>query len=90
MTRIAAAWKDAQQNRRRIVFVTADAGAGKTTLVDAFLTEHLGDGPLLVARGQCVEYRGSGEPYMPLLDALARLAGLPARAESGCCASSEC
>lgn len=60
----------AMAGQRQLVFVAGEAGAGKTTLVEAFLREAKG---LTIARGQCVEHRGSGEPYMPLLDALARL-----------------
>ena len=31
----------------------------------------------LVAHGQCVEHRGAGEPYLPVLEALGRLARQP-------------
>jgi DNA-binding winged helix-turn-helix (wHTH) protein/tetratricopeptide (TPR) repeat protein len=57
---------------RQIVFVTGEAGAGKTTLVDAFVSSL----PLLRPRvgvGQCLEHRGSGEAYLPVLEALERL-----------------
>ncbi|HSJ73566.1 MAG TPA: BTAD domain-containing putative transcriptional regulator, partial [Miltoncostaeaceae bacterium] len=58
----------------RLVLVTGEAGAGKTTLVEAFLAdaEAEADG-LLVGRGQCVEQHGSSEAYMPVLQALDRL-----------------
>jgi len=65
----------AASGTRQIAFVTGDAGAGKTTLIDTFLAGLPSEKPVLVARGQCVEYRGSAEPYMPLLDAFARLCG---------------
>jgi DNA-binding winged helix-turn-helix (wHTH) protein/predicted ATPase len=56
---------------RQVVLVTAEAGLGKTTLVDAFLD---GLGPRVrVARGQCVEHYGAGEAYLPVLEALGRL-----------------
>ena len=32
---------------------------------------------VLVAHGQCVEHRGAGEPYLPVLEALGRLARQP-------------
>lgn len=60
------------EGKRQIVFVAGEAGAGKSTVVETFLARHTGT-PMLVARGQCVEHRGTGEPYMPLLDALGRL-----------------
>jgi DNA-binding winged helix-turn-helix (wHTH) protein/tetratricopeptide (TPR) repeat protein len=72
LARLHQALARACDRDRQVVFVTGEAGAGKTTLVERFL----GDGqalPMFVARGQCVEHRGSGEPYMPLLDALGRL-----------------
>jgi DNA-binding winged helix-turn-helix (wHTH) protein/tetratricopeptide (TPR) repeat protein len=72
LSRLEGALGRALGGARQIVFVTGEAGAGKTTLVRQFLARHAPE-PLLVARGQCVEHRGSGEPYMPLLDALGRL-----------------
>lgn len=60
----------ALEAHRRFVFIEGEAGAGKTTLVEAFVRGLSG---VRVARGQCVEHRGSGEPYMPLLDAIGRL-----------------
>ncbi len=56
-----------------IVFVTGEAGIGKTTLVDAFL-EQTSTMDLLIARGQCMEQYGAGEPYLPLFDSFSRLA----------------
>ena len=53
------------------VFVTGEAGIGKTTLVEAFL-EQLGPG-ICILRGQCLEQYGSSEAYLPILDALSRL-----------------
>jgi AAA ATPase domain len=57
---------------RQVVFVTGEAGIGKTALVDAFLGD-LPTAPCLVARGQCIEQYGPAEPFLPLLDALVRL-----------------
>src|SRR5262245_8770128 len=61
---------------RQVVFVTGEAGIGKTALVDAFLGDVLGV-PYLVARGQCIEQYGPAEPFLPLLDALVRLGSEP-------------
>lgn len=63
---------DAVVGQRRIGFVTGEPGIGKTTLVDAFL-DGLRRGQLRIARGQCVDHRGAGEPYMPVLEAVGRL-----------------
>ena len=55
-------------------------GAGKTTLVEAFLDE-LDQAdillPIWVGRGQCIEQHGAGEAYMPVLEALERLCRRP-------------
>ncbi|HEX7708201.1 MAG TPA: AAA family ATPase [Thermoanaerobaculia bacterium] len=69
---LAGALNRALSGTRQVVFIQGEAGAGKTTLVDRFLARNA-QAPFMIARGQCVEHRGSGEPYMPLLDALGRL-----------------
>ena len=76
LQQLTAALERATHGSRQVVFVAGEAGAGKTTLVEAFLARSAG-GARLIARGQCVEHRGSGEPYMPLLDALGRLCREP-------------
>lgn len=58
---------------RQVVFVTGEAGIGKTTVVDAFLAEAGAKRRLRIAYGQCLESLGPGEPYLPLLDALGRM-----------------
>jgi DNA-binding winged helix-turn-helix (wHTH) protein/predicted ATPase len=60
----------AREGARQIVFVTGEPGTGKTTLVDAFIASLVSDSSLWVAHGQCVEHYGSGEPYLPMLEAL--------------------
>jgi DNA-binding winged helix-turn-helix (wHTH) protein/tetratricopeptide (TPR) repeat protein len=58
---------------RRTVFVTGEPGIGKTTVVQAFL-EGLAASPLLITSGQCLEQYGSGEAYLPVLEAMGGLA----------------
>ena len=58
---------------RQVVFVTGEAGIGKTTLVEAFLDQVPNEPEMLIARGQCLEQYGAGEAYLPLLDGLTRL-----------------
>ena len=62
----------AEQGTRQVVFVTGEPGIGKTTMVDAFLAEVAATGAR-IGHGHCVEHYGAGEPYLPILDALARL-----------------
>jgi DNA-binding winged helix-turn-helix (wHTH) protein len=63
------------QGQRQVVFVTGEIGMGKTALVEAFVAEITAEMPLLVMQGQCVEHYGSGEAYLPVLEALGRLCG---------------
>jgi DNA-binding winged helix-turn-helix (wHTH) protein len=62
---------------RQMVFLTGPAGVGKTRLVETFLDRpdlHGANPPIWIARGTCVEQHGPGEPYLPLLKAIERLA----------------
>jgi DNA-binding winged helix-turn-helix (wHTH) protein len=58
---------------RQLLFITGEAGLGKTTLVEAFLTTLEASGPLWIGRGQCLDHYGAGEAYLPVLEALGRL-----------------
>ena len=58
---------------RQILFVTGEAGIGKTALVDTFAQWVASDGELRVGRGQCLEQYGTGEAYLPVLEAISRL-----------------
>jgi DNA-binding winged helix-turn-helix (wHTH) protein/tetratricopeptide (TPR) repeat protein len=63
-------------SQRQVVFITGEAGIGKTALVDEFLQRAAKDFPTLrVARGQCVEGYGGKEAYYPILEALGQLCG---------------
>jgi DNA-binding winged helix-turn-helix (wHTH) protein/predicted ATPase len=58
---------------RQIGFITGEAGIGKTALVDAFARTIPTDGSIRVGRGQCLEQYGTGEAYLPVLEAIGRL-----------------
>jgi DNA-binding winged helix-turn-helix (wHTH) protein/tetratricopeptide (TPR) repeat protein len=58
---------------RQVVFVTGEAGIGKTSLVETFLHEIPSNAGTWVGRGQCLEQYGSGEAYFPVLEAISRL-----------------
>jgi DNA-binding winged helix-turn-helix (wHTH) protein/tetratricopeptide (TPR) repeat protein len=65
-------WLDAAQHgRSHVVFITGDPGAGKTAIAEAFLQSL--PNAVLVARGHALEQYGSGEAYMPVLEALTAL-----------------
>ena len=67
---LRAAFQSAKDRRRTTVFVTGEAGTGKTTLVDAFLEEARASGRVLIGSGACVEQYGSGQAYLPVLEAV--------------------
>lgn len=67
----------ASRGTRQVVFVTGEPGIGKTTMVDAFLASATDMGDVWTARGQCVEHYGSGEAYLPVLEALGQLCRQP-------------
>jgi len=52
------------------MWVTGEPGIGKTMLIEHFISS-IGD--VACARGQCVEHYGAGEPYLPVLEAIADL-----------------
>ena len=64
----------------RVVFITGEPGIGKTSLSDEFLRRARSRYPtLLISRGRCVEQYGTGEAYLPFLDAVGSLLDGPAR-----------
>ena len=64
----------AQKGKARILVVSGEAGVGKTTLVDAFVSELEERGePVRVGRGRCSERLAGTEAYLPVLEALESL-----------------
>jgi predicted ATPase len=62
---------------RQLVFVTGEVGIGKTTVMDAFVARLSAKSAAWIGRGQCIEYYGHGEAYLPVLEALGRLCREP-------------
>jgi len=60
----------------RVVFVTGEAGSGKTALVQEFLrrAQEL-HADLVVATGNCNAHTGVGDPYLPFREILGLLTG---------------
>jgi DNA-binding winged helix-turn-helix (wHTH) protein/predicted ATPase len=58
----------AAAGERHVVFVAGSPGIGKTTLVEEFLAGLPAD--VVVGLGQCIELRGAGEAYLPVLGAI--------------------
>ena len=67
------------QSKRRVVFITGEAGIGKTALVDHFCRQ-LPAGTV-IARGECVPGVGAREEYYPVNEALGHLCSGAAAAE---------
>ena len=67
----------AAHGSRQIVWVSGEAGVGKTTVVEQWLAGLTAGRGVRLARGQCVEHYGEGEPYLPLLEALGQLSRGP-------------
>jgi len=64
----------AMSGERQLVFITGEAGIGKTTLVEAFLRRDARDAGVLIAQGQCLEQYGAySEAFFPILEAVSRL-----------------
>jgi predicted ATPase len=63
--------------QRRVVFVTGEAGIGKTALVDDFCWQLDPSMGTRVARGQCLQGMGGTEEYYPVTEALCQLCAGP-------------
>src|SRR6266478_2064977 len=63
----------ALRGQRQAIFVTGEAGIGKTALVDVFQQQATRRPNLRLARGQCIEGFGGKEAYYPILEALGSL-----------------
>ncbi len=71
---------DAARGAGRVAFITGEPGIGKTSIANEFLRRaRRSHSSLVVARGRCVEQYGTGEAYLPFLDAVGELLGGPHR-----------
>ncbi|HTW78695.1 MAG TPA: AAA family ATPase [Terracidiphilus sp.] len=71
LTLLGSEFERIAQGNRRIVFITGEAGIGKTALVD-FFSRRLPPGTL-IARGECVPGVGAREEYYPVNEVLGHL-----------------
>ncbi|MGH8558294.1 MAG: ATP-binding protein, partial [Methylococcales bacterium] len=69
LQRLQGLWREAQRGERRLVFLTGEAGLGKTTLIEMFLRQ-VAEAAGGLLWGQCIEHFGLGEAFLPLLSAL--------------------
>ena len=74
LSRMRGSLEKMLEGERQIVFVTGEAGIGKTALVDTFARYLAFDHNIRIGRGQCLEQYGTSEAYLPILDAMGSLA----------------
>jgi len=65
--------RQVKQGERQVLFITGEAGIGKTALIDAFCREVCSESQIDIARGQSVEGFGGKEAYYPVMEALGQL-----------------
>jgi predicted ATPase len=65
--------RQVKQGERQVLFITGEAGIGKTALIDAFCRQVCNESQLSIARGQSVEGFGGKEAYYPVMEALGQL-----------------
>ena len=80
LRQLSAAFANALAGERGQVFVSGEAGIGKTALVRAFLDSpavRAAGMPVWIVRGTCVGQNGVREAYMPVLEGLEGVARRP-------------
>ena len=71
---LTKALEAARRGNAQIVFITGEAGIGKTSLVRRFLVNLEQANDLALGWGQCYDLHGESEPYLPVLEGINRLA----------------
>jgi len=66
-------YEKAESGERQLIFISGEAGIGKTALTEAFLSRTAALSQVRTASGQCVASYREQEPYYPILEALAQL-----------------
>jgi DNA-binding winged helix-turn-helix (wHTH) protein/tetratricopeptide (TPR) repeat protein len=77
VAQLQAWYERVQQGERQIIFVSGEAGIGKTTLVEHVLAQVQAWRPVRIGYGHCVEQGEHGEAYLPVLRALQQLCQAP-------------
>jgi predicted ATPase len=70
---LAAWFQRAAHGARQVVWVSGEAGVGKTTVVERWLARLAAGSGVRIAWGHCIEHFGEVEAYLPLLEALGHL-----------------
>jgi DNA-binding SARP family transcriptional activator/predicted ATPase len=85
LERLQGFFREMMGGKGRVVFITGDAGSGKTALMHEFARRAQESIPdLRVSFGDCNALSGIGDPYLPFRDAFGMLCGdLESKYESG-------
>jgi len=76
LEKLGRSLEEALSNKGRVIFVTGEAGSGKTALVQEFAQRVQEKYPdLIVASGKCNAHAGIGDPYLPFIEILSLLTG---------------
>ncbi len=71
-----------RSGERQVVFVTGEAGIGKTALLETFLRSAAATAAdVVIGCGHCIEQYGRREAYTPVIEALESLLRSPAKAD---------
>lgn len=73
LEQLQMALQKAQSGHRQMIFLTGEAGIGKTTVVRKFLSGLPSGKQMWIGLGECLDQHGANEAYMPVLEALSRL-----------------
>jgi predicted ATPase/transcriptional regulator with XRE-family HTH domain len=73
LSRMESWFEKAREGGRQVVFVTGEAGIGKTTLLEAFARSVANEPTVRICSGQCLPQYGMSEAYLPVLDAISQL-----------------
>ncbi|PVB63638.1 AAA family ATPase [Labrenzia sp. 011] len=73
LERLAESAASARGGKRPVMLVAGETGAGKSTLVDAFVAALPRAAPTWSVQGQCIPHPGAREPYGPLVEVVAQL-----------------
>ena len=77
LTHLHQCFAQALLGERQVVFITGEAGIGKSSLVETFVAQLPAAVDVWIGHGQCIEQYGAGEAYLPLLEALGQLGRRP-------------
>jgi predicted ATPase/DNA-binding XRE family transcriptional regulator len=73
LSRMHNSFAKAREGECQVVFVTGEAGIGKTTLLQAFARSVASTPNVSLCSGQCLAQYGMSEAYLPVLDAISQL-----------------